>query len=414
MIDARCPVAPSGRRSDGVGTMRLVAAGLLVAGIAACDAGPPVRAPAPYILSAQAELTRSSAWYDETDIARDARAFLFAQADLYVAGASAEAGGPMAEMLALMGREDLIGRPQRRAEPPRCAAPARDPLDHVRQAAAGKRAVILIEDGNQPRHRAFLLPLVPALAADGFTVYAADALSAGPGRAAFPGVPLITEGVLARDPVYGRLLRQVKASGFEIIEGEGGWTPPSDLFRLTPEGLAARRADMLASRLAGEVFDRPGAPRVIVHLSRNPGQEALARLEERIEAATGKAPLSVQMTDCHPPEAPRAPLPAGPGEEGLSDIRIGEPVAAFRQGRPTWRRQLGDREVAVPEGFLGHAEPVILEVRREGETSLAVPEDRLLLLPGENLPLMLPPGRYRLEGWTRSGAIAVAVAVSVG
>ncbi|MFN3313418.1 MAG: hypothetical protein ACK46Q_08120 [Hyphomonas sp.] len=387
--------------------MRSAAMALLALGLAACDAGRPLTTP--YIMAASADFTRSAGWYEEGDIADDARAFLFTQAALHEFGANPEAGGQLAEMLALMGREDLIRPAAFEAGLPRCAAPPPEPVDHVRQAARDVRAVILIEEGSQPRHRAFLMPLVAGLAEDGFTAYAADALSAGAGRAAFPGIPLITEGVLARDPVYGRLLRQVKAHGLDLIEGDGGWAPPSELAGLTPEGHAARRAEVLAARLS-VVFAESDDARVLLHLSRHPGEAALARLEAQLEAASGRAPLTIQMADCAPPGTPRALLPEAEDEiVSTPDIRIGEPVAAFRNGRPTWRRQLGDREIAVPAAFLSQDQTVIVEVRREGETPLAVPEDRLMLRPGEALPLMLPPGRYRIEAWTRNGPLAAPV-----
>lgn len=392
--------------------MRLAAGMLLALALAACDTGRP--AASPYLMAAQAEFTRSAVWDEESDIADAARGFLFSQTELYLAGASPAAGGPMAEMLALMGREDLIGPPLAGGPPARCAPQPPEPAGHVRRAAADVSAVILIEDGSQPRHRAFLVPLVSGLAEDGFTVYAADALSAGAGRAAFPGIPLITEGLLARDPVYGRVLRQVKAQGLTLVEGDTGWAPPSEIARLTPEERAARQADILAERLATGAFAEEDPARVLLHLSRHPGEDALARLEARLEVASGRAPLTVQMSDCEPPGSPRSVLPAEDGSGASApDIRIGEPVAGFRNGRPDWRRQLGDREVTLPAAFRSLDVPVIVEVRREAETALAVPEDRLLLLPGESLPLMLPPGRYRAEAWTRDGPVGEPVPLTV-
>jgi len=36
-----------------------------------------------------------------------------------------------------------------------------------------------------------------------------------------------------------------------------------------------------------------------------------------------------------------------------------------------------------------------------------------MLLPGDQLPLILPPGDYRIEAWTRAGPVSAPVAVSV-
>jgi hypothetical protein len=56
---------------------------------------------------------------------------------------------------------------------------------------------------------------------------------------------------------------------------------------------------------------------------------------------------------------------------------------------------------------------VLVEARRDGDPALAIPEDRLMLFPGDRLPLLLPPGDYRIEAWTRDGPLADAFALEV-
>lgn len=384
--------------------------------LAACDpGGHPAVTPA-YLSFAAMQTASGADWQTDGDIAAHARSFLFAQVDLYLAGASPSEGGPMADMLALLGREDLIRRPDGRGDAPYCARAWVDPLEHIVRAAADRQIVILVESSSQPRHRAFFSDLVEALAGQGYTVYAADALSNGPGRSAHPGLPLVTEGVLARDPIYGRMLRRVKALDLRIIDGDGWWSTPSELARLPPEELAHRRLTAQADRLAADVFAANADARVILHVSRNPGIAALSQLEAALSELTGMDPLTVSMTDCYPPDGQRALLPDH-GDDPIpgvaADMSIGDPMIAFERGRPVWRRTIGDRDVGVPAVFAGHSEPVILEVRREGETDLAVPDDRVLLLPGDDLPLLLPPGRYRIEGWTRDGPLAAPVPIEV-
>lgn len=385
--------------------------------LTACEPGGRAAMTPAYLSSATFEADRGADWQSDDDIAAHARAFLFAQVDLYLAGVNPAEGTPMAEMLAMLGREDLIDRPEGRGDAPFCVRPWVDPLAYVVSEAAGRQVVILVESSSQPRHRAFFADIVEALAAKGFEVYATDALSNGPGRSTYPGIPLITEGVLARDPIYGRMLRRVKALGLRIIDGDGWWTTPSELARLSPEELAHRRLTAQADRLAADVFAGDAGARVVLHISRNPGIPALSQLETALTELTGLAPLTVSMTDCFPPDGSRALLPdlgddPVPGVD--ADISIGDPMAAFDQGRPVWRRSIGDRDIDVPAVFRGADGPAILEVRREGETALAVPEDRVLLLPGDDLPLLLPPGRYRIEGWTKDGPLAEPVLVAVG
>ena len=47
-------------------------------------------------------------WHVEADLAGEARAFFFGQADLYLAGASPASDGKLADVLRAMGRDDLV------------------------------------------------------------------------------------------------------------------------------------------------------------------------------------------------------------------------------------------------------------------------------------------------------------------
>ena len=78
------------------------------------------------------------------------------------------------------------------------------------------------------------------------------------------------------------------------------------------------------------------------------------------------------------------------------------------------RRALGDIDTAIPARFMGLEVPVIVEARHPDEPDLAVPEDRVLILPGESdIPLLLPPGDYRVEAFTKNGPVAGPVSIKV-
>ena len=55
----------------------------------------------------------------------------------------------------------------------------------------------------------------------------------------------------------------------------------------------------------------------------------------------------------------------------------------------------------------------IVEARLADEPDEAVPVDRLLVRPGETLPMLLAPGRYRVESWTRERGWSAPVTVVV-
>jgi hypothetical protein len=56
---------------------------------------------------------------------------------------------------------------------------------------------------------------------------------------------------------------------------------------------------------------------------------------------------------------------------------------------------------------------VVYEARHANEPDDAVPADRVLVDPGEDIPLLLAPGRYRVRAWTQGGAWTASVALTV-
>jgi hypothetical protein len=57
---------------------------------------------------------------------------------------------------------------------------------------------------------------------------------------------------------------------------------------------------------------------------------------------------------------------------------------------------------------------VIVEARTPAQRADEVPSDRLMLYPGESLPLLLPAGKWRLTGWREDGSRLAAVEVRLG
>jgi hypothetical protein len=88
---------------------------------------------------------------------------------------------------------------------------------------------------------------------------------------------------------------------------------------------------------------------------------------------------------------------------------IAIPRPPLVEGRQGSAKDSGEAPVTVPVVFQPQQDPVLVEARRAGDPALAVPEDRLLLFPGDRLPLLLPPGHYRIEAWTKNGPISEPV-----
>lgn len=356
----------------------------------------------------------ATGWNVEDDLARDARAFFFTQAELYLAGASTAEGGPLADMLRAMGRDDLVD-PATLPEP-MMPCPQRwvDPVELVSQAAKGARAVILETDRFAPEQLAFTQRIAARLAEDGFDTYADDSLSLGPGGSSDAAAPLVTEGSVARDPAYGRLLREMKQRGLDLIDPGIWWTSPRELASLSAEEQRARRQSALAQQVNRRVLSRSPSARAILMAERG-GETKI--LETEVRRLSGFEPVTVALVRCS--EADEAPAFVPHHGEGAhpdrsADVVIAIPRPSLVAGRQGSAKDSGEAAVTVPAVFEPQQDPVLVEARRAGDPVLAVPEDRLLLLPGDRLPLLLPPGHYRIEAWTKDGPVSEPVSQVVG
>lgn len=316
-------------------------------------------------------------------------------------------------MLRAMGRHDLVD-PSPDHEP-QIACPQRwvDPVELVARAATGARAVILESERHAPEQIAFVQQVASRLVMDGFDTYADDGLSFGPGGTSDTSAPLLTEGAVTRDPRYGRLLRDMKTQGMELIDPGIWWSSARELAELSAEEQRAPASGAgPAGQPAGVVALADG--QAILHAEH--GGEAKL-LEKELRRLSGFEPVIVTFVRCS--DADEAPvfLPdLGEGERPGSgaDIVIAIPRPPMAQGRQVSARDSGETHVTVPLAFASKDQPVLVEARRAGDPALAVPEDRLLLLPGDRLPLLLPPGHYRIEGWTKNGPLSEPVSQVVG
>ncbi len=361
-----------------------------------------------------ADPAAETGWNAEDDLARDARAFFFAQADLYLAGASPAEGGPLADMLRAMGRDDLV-TPAADSEPG-IPCPQRwvEPVELVSRAVGGARAVIVESEKHAPEQIAFVQEVASRLASDGFDTYADDGLSLGPGGASNPSVPLVTEGSVTRDPGYGRLLREMKMRGLELIDPGIWWTSARELASLSADEQRARRHLALAQQVNRRVFSRSPTARAIVHAERG-GDARL--LEKELRRLSGLEPVVITFVRCTETDEAPAFLPdhgEGPPPGAGADIIIAIPRPPMVEGRQASAKDSAEAVVPLPPAFAPETQPVLVEARRKGDPVLAVPEDRLMLLPGDKLPLLLPPGDYRIEAWTKDGPLSEPVSQRVG
>jgi hypothetical protein len=335
-------------------------------------------------------------------------------------------GAVAMQMLPLAGREDLVARFSPGAfRHASCPPLAGEPLAELAADARDAQIVIVNEAHDQPLHRWVIRELGLALA-DRFDVFAAETFVHEEIDERESGRISDRLGSYSDEPIFGRELRALDRAGYRFVA-----------YEIRADQRAAQDAPMVArvvtreeaqaeNLIAAVLTDEPDA-RILVHVGYSHALEAAVNNFEReiewfaarLKRKTGIDPLTISQTHCSLDEQGgnawdglRLADGAGAVErEGAIDRFLAHPPLQFEAGRPAWRRAVGDVEVPVPEALRSDDQRVIVEARAPQDAFDEVPADRLLLYPGESLPLLLPPGRWRLTAWTGDGALGDPVVV---
>ncbi|OBX19147.1 hypothetical protein A9995_08395 [Erythrobacter sp. QSSC1-22B] len=338
------------------------------------------------------------------------------QAFFYRLPGSDDPAGIAAQTWSMLGREDRAAMTGDAEYLPRaCTSMPTTPRDResvveaIATRAATSRIVIVNESHKVTRHRETVRELLEALRPFGFTVYAAETFSnaedgADPvAKHSDLAWPHVHDGYYSREPAFGRAVREAKRLGYQMVayEETPSQSAPDGADRAT--SIAARetaQAANLAAILAGMGPDE----KLLVHVGYSHaaevplGENGDLWMAARLKALTGIDPLTVSQTLCSSEggEPFLAILPAD-RPAGMVDIVLSHPVTRFRDQRAAWRRDAGDIAIRVPVELRRANQPLIIEAFVAGEPFDAVPMDRVYLEPGEDIPLLLPPGNYRVR-----------------
>ncbi|MDG5488782.1 hypothetical protein NYR55_09145 [Sphingomonas sp. BGYR3] len=322
------------------------------------------------------------------------------------------ATGQNGQMLSLFGREDLIAASSDDYRATRCApAPATGPaLDAIAERARNTSIVIINESHERSEHRGFSAEVAARLRPLGYTVLAMEALDnsgvAAPlrHRAPFlrePALPYFSneDGFYLGESGFGRFGRIAKRLGYRLLPYEAG-SPPSARPMTREQSIAFREAEQ-ARTLAAFIAVNPSV-KLLVHVGYShagevPMPDGTVWMAARLKQQTGIDPLTISQTTCRGGgDATRLAVLPADEPAGRFDLVVDHPTARFERGRPVWRRDLGDQWVDVPamRPFTGWR---VIEARLAGEPVTAVPMDTVAVRPGEDVALLLPPGRYTLR-----------------
>lgn len=322
--------------------------------------------------------------------------------------------GSSSQTLSIFGREDLIASGVRDFLPTECTAVigSDDPLDEIARRAGSTSIVIVNESHSRSRHRGFIERVAMRLRSLGYDTLADETLSnplsdapAGslPPFITQPTLPYFSDadGYYLREASFGRIGRRVKYLGYTLLPYD--FIPQAHgMNTLNGEQIIAAREEGEAEALASYLRKHPGGKILIhvgyAHAAEVPQSDGLRLMALRLKEKTGIDPLTISQTTCRgggltehlavlPSKLPR----------GMFDLVVDHPTEKFVRGRPAWRINAGDIATTIPPDLQPISGWRIIEARPIGEPTTSVPLDRVAIRRGEDVALMLPPGRYQIR-----------------
>lgn len=320
------------------------------------------------------------------------------------------AGRRNTQALSFVGREDLIVADRGATLGlPACEHVSGDPITLIVERAADTNIVIINEAHDSPRDRYFIGQVAAALHPLGYETFAAETFNNG--AEINHDLVYYDDGFYSAEPIFGRMLSDVKALGYELVAYEQTPAQAGDHNAETPIGerINRREASQVENLMTAIFADDPDREVLIHvghgHVTERTGDGDVRWMAERLAEATGRDPLTISQTNCiGGGQGPQLAI----AQDGYVDMLIGHPPLELVEGRPAWRLEVGDKLVPLPESLLKISEPTIFEARPRDAFVDTVPTDRLLLAPGERLPLSLPPGDYRIDMLTPKGRTGLA------
>jgi hypothetical protein len=311
------------------------------------------------------------------------------------------------QLLPAVGRDDLwASYPHRALRTSACdvvSQVAGSIQDVVADLARNTQIVIVNEAHDIPWHRNFTESLLGPLWDQGYRYLAAETFFEPIDGYREEHFGRVNIGYYASEPAFGALIRTAKQLGYELVPYEAD--PPPEGFSGSRSERVALREEGQANHLMERVFATNPDAKVIVHAGYSHAAEipipfdgsTMLWMAARLKEKSGIDPLTIDQTYCRS-EGTSLQLasPSSQMPTGTFDLAIAYPEVVTRQGRATWRLLPGMRFVHPPEGSVPTVGRAIVEARYEDEPDEAIPVDRLLLQAGESIPLVLPPGEFRL------------------
>ncbi|MDQ0839248.1 hypothetical protein [Sphingomonas faeni] len=318
------------------------------------------------------------------------------------------------QTLSMFGREDLIAGSSDDYKSTGCRPlpSAMSAIDEIVHRARQTSIVVINESHKRSRHRGFAADVAQRLRPLGYDTLALETLSNPPADVPVqylprfitqPDLPYLedNDGQYLSEASYGRLGRKAKALGYRLLRYEDN-THNEQTKPVSPAQQIALREEAEAVNLASVLKNRPTTKLLVYvgfsHAAEVQRADGSMWMAARLKYKTGIDPLTISQTACRGGSG-TVHLSALPSDQpaGTFDLVVDHPRERFMRGRPAWRQEKGDQVVNIPRTLHPTKGWRVIEARPVGEAGESVPIDRVAIRPGENVALMLPPGRYSLR-----------------
>ena len=256
----------------------------------------------------------------------------------------------------------------------------------------------------------------------GFTHYAAEAFQ--PSIVEGDGYPRARDGYYTNEPVFARTVYRLRELGYQLVAYEAR-PDQVDYFSDDVQKQINDREEAQANNLIEAVLGEDPDTKLIVHVGHGhvaefppPVPGAIPWMAARLKAKTGIDPLTISLTHCRsetgtPILSTKSVNHDGKDIEKYTDYLLGFPPKAIVRDRPAYRVEMGDLFVDVPAALRPMDAPLMIEARPIGADLDHAPIERLVLSPGEQIPLLLPPGRWSLVAIDANGVVISTADVEV-
>lgn len=298
---------------------------------------------------------------------------------------------------------------------------ASDALAEIINRAKNTRIVILNEDHESPRDRAFGLAVAKALRPLGYNKLAIEALTGGDDdyasnlslRVSRDGFVRPEDGFYTLDPVFSDFIRQSIKSGYKISSYEALGIRTGA--QLTREQRISTRERGQAENIARRLFSETSEDKILIyvgyaHVKKGKDDNGIRWLAEALRERLGINPLTIDQATSEKYnigdkffdqsviflDTNKSPVVFG-DYSGRVDIQVFHGPSRMQLGRPSWLWRMGRKAVSVPVELAPRSGCRLIQAFVDSEGQDAIPVDQIVVFPQsrQSYLAIVPNKRHR-------------------